>query len=106
MGKSGPMGAQPTLIPPRMSTSPMNLQPPTKIPSLQMPSNFQPQRLPYVDAHQHIQRIILLTIQIHHPHVRPGLKVQTGKELSRVHQRHPLPRHQWESQDLWEHNPL
>ena len=37
------MGAQPTLIPPRMSTGPMNLQPPTKILSSQMPSDFQPQ---------------------------------------------------------------
>ena len=35
------MGAQPAPIPPRMSTSPMNLQPPKKIPSLQMPSNVQ-----------------------------------------------------------------
>ena len=32
------MGAQPTLIPPRMSTGPMNLQSPKQIPSSQMPS--------------------------------------------------------------------
>ena len=44
------MGAQPTLIPPRMSTGPMNLQPPTKIPSSRMPSDIQSQRLPFVDA--------------------------------------------------------
>ena len=44
------MGAQPTPILPRMSTGPMNLQPPTKIPSSQMPSDIQPQRLPFVDA--------------------------------------------------------
>ena len=37
------MGAQPTLILPRMSTGPMKLQPPKKIPSSQMPSNVQPQ---------------------------------------------------------------
>ena len=35
------MGAQPALILPRMSTGPMNLQPPTKIPSSQMPSDVQ-----------------------------------------------------------------
>ena len=44
------MAAQPTPIPPRMSTGPMNLQPPPKIPSSQMPSDIQPQRLPFVDA--------------------------------------------------------
>ena len=35
------MGAQPALIPPRMSTGPMNLQPPKKIPSSRMPSDVQ-----------------------------------------------------------------
>ena len=44
------MAAKPTPIPPRMSTGPMNLQPPLQIPSSQMPSNIQPQRLPFVDA--------------------------------------------------------
>ena len=44
------MAAQPTPIPPRMSTGPMNLQPPPKIPSSQMPSDIQLQRLPFVDA--------------------------------------------------------
>ena len=44
------MAAQPTLILPRMSTGPMNLQPPPKILSSQMPSDIQPQRLPFVDA--------------------------------------------------------
>ena len=44
------MGAQQTPILPRMSTGPMNLQPPTKIPSSQMPSDVQLQRLPFVDA--------------------------------------------------------
>ena len=37
------VGTQPAPILPRMSTSPMNLQPPTKIPSSQMPSDIQPQ---------------------------------------------------------------
>ena len=37
------MGAQPTSILPRMSTGPMNLQPPKKMPSSQMSSNVQPQ---------------------------------------------------------------
>ena len=37
------MGTQPTPIPPRMSTGPTNLQPPTKTPSSQVPSNIQPQ---------------------------------------------------------------
>ena len=50
---------------------------------------------------QHLKKIILLTIQIHHPRVRPGLKVQTDKALSRVHQHHLPPRRQRESQDLF-----
>ena len=37
------MGAQPTRIPPRMSTGPMNLQPPTKTPPSQVPSDILPQ---------------------------------------------------------------
>ena len=37
------MAAQPTPIPPRMSTGPMNLQPPPNIPSSQIPSDIQPQ---------------------------------------------------------------
>ena len=37
------MGTQPTLILPRMSSGPMNLQPPTKIPPSQVPSDIQPQ---------------------------------------------------------------
>ena len=44
------MGTQSTLIPPRISTSPTNLQPPAKTPSSQVLSNIQPQRLPFVDA--------------------------------------------------------
>ena len=44
------MGTQLALIPPRMSTGPTNLQPPAKIPSAQVPSNMQLQRLPFVDA--------------------------------------------------------
>ena len=35
------MGTQPTLIVPRMSTGPMNLQPPTKTPPSQVPSDIQ-----------------------------------------------------------------
>ena len=44
------MGTQPTPIPPKMSTGPTNLQPPAKTPSSQVPSDIQPQRLPFVDA--------------------------------------------------------
>ena len=44
------MGKQPTLILPRMSTGPTNLQPPAKTLSSQVPSNVQPQQLPFVDA--------------------------------------------------------
>ena len=43
------MGTQPAPIPPRMSTGPMNLQPPTKIPPSQVQSDILPQRLPFVD---------------------------------------------------------
>ena len=35
------MGTQPARILPRMSTGPMNLQPPTKTPPSQMPSDIQ-----------------------------------------------------------------
>ena len=44
------MGAQPAPILPRMSTGPMNLQLPMKIPSSRIPSDVQPQRLPFVNA--------------------------------------------------------
>ena len=44
------MGTQPAQIPPRMSTGPTNLQPPTKTPPSQVPSDIQLQRLPFVDA--------------------------------------------------------
>ena len=44
------MGTQPARIPPRMSTGPTNLQPPTKTPPSQVPSDIQPQRLPFVDV--------------------------------------------------------
>ena len=44
------MGTQPTPILPRISTGPTNLQPPAKTLPSQVPSNIQPQRLPFVDA--------------------------------------------------------
>ena len=44
------MGTQPTPILPRISTGPTNLQPPAKTLLSQVPSNIQPQRLPFVDA--------------------------------------------------------
>ena len=44
------MGTQPASIPPRISTGPMNLQPPTKTPPSQVPSEIQLQRLPFVDV--------------------------------------------------------
>ena len=44
------MGTQPAQIPPRMNISPMHLQPPTKTPPSQVPSDIHPQRLPFVDA--------------------------------------------------------
>ena len=44
------MGTQPARIPHRMSTGPMNLQPPTKTPPSQVPSDIQLQRLPFVDV--------------------------------------------------------
>ena len=44
------MRAQPTLIPPRMSLSPMNGQSPKHVQSPQLPDSVQPQRLPFVDV--------------------------------------------------------
>ena len=44
------MGTQPAPIPPRISTGPTNLQPPAKMLPSQVPSNIQPQQLPFVDA--------------------------------------------------------
>ena len=44
------MGTQPALIPPRISTSPTNLQPSAKTLPSQVPSNIQLQRLPFVDS--------------------------------------------------------
>ena len=51
--------------------------------------------------HRHPLKTILLTIQIYHPCLTSGLKVQTGKALSRLHQHHLLPLCQQESQDLF-----
>ena len=42
--------AQPTLIPPRMSLSPINVQSPKQVQSPQLPDSVQPQRLPFVDV--------------------------------------------------------
>ena len=95
------MGTQPARISPRMSTSPTNLQPPTKTPPSQMPSDIQPQDCPLSMHCRHPIKTILLTIQIHHLHVTPGLKVQTGKVLSKLHQHHLLPLRQWQNQDLF-----
>ena len=50
MAENQHMGTQPAPIPPRMSTCPTNLQPPTKTPPSQVPSDIQPQQLPFVDA--------------------------------------------------------
>ena len=44
------MGTQPAPIPPRISTSPTNLQPPAKTLLSQVPSNIQLQQLPFIDA--------------------------------------------------------
>ena len=49
----------------------------------------------------HSLKIILPTIQIHHLCVTPGLKVQTGKALSKLHWHRLLPLQQWKSQDLF-----
>ena len=53
------MGTQPALIPPRISTGPTNLRPPAKTLLSQVPSNIQPQRLPFVDAPLHLFKILL-----------------------------------------------
>ena len=44
------MRAQPALIPPRMSLSPMNGQSPKHVQSPQLPDSVEPQRLPFIDA--------------------------------------------------------
>ena len=44
------MGIQPTPIPPRSSTGPTILQPPTNTSPPQVPSNIQPQPLPFINA--------------------------------------------------------
>ena len=44
------MGTQHALIPPRMSTGPMNLQSPKQVPSSRLPDSVQPQRLPFIDV--------------------------------------------------------
>ena len=43
----------------------------------------------------------MLTIPVHLPRTRPGLKVQTSEVLSRAPQNHLRPQHQWENQDLF-----
>ena len=49
----------------------------------------------------HPLKIILSTIQIHHHRMTQGLRVQTGKVLSKLCQHPLLPLHQWKSQDLF-----
>ena len=44
------MRAQPALVPPRMSLSPMNGQSPKHVQSPQLPDSVQPQRQPFVDV--------------------------------------------------------
>ena len=44
------MGTQPAPIRPKMSMGPTNLQLPAKTPSSHVPSNIQPQQLPFVDV--------------------------------------------------------
>ena len=44
------MGTQPAPIPPRSSTGPTNLQPPANMFPPQVPSNIQPQPLPFINA--------------------------------------------------------
>ena len=83
------MAAQPTLILPRMSTGPMNLQPPPKIPSSQMLSDIQPQRLPFVDAPPASTKNHSAD-NTNSPSTRET-KLQTGKALSGVHLYHPPP---------------
>ena len=95
------MGTQPTQIPPRMSTGPTNLQPPIKTPPSQIPSDISCNDCPLLMHCRHPLKTILLTIQIRHLCVTSGLKVQTGKALSRLHQHHLPPLCQWESQDLF-----
>ena len=48
-----------------------------------------------------MRKIILLTIPIHLPRMKPGLKVQTSNVLSRAPQNHLRPQHQGKSQDLF-----
>ena len=95
------MGTQPTRIPPRMSTGPMNLQPPTKTPPSQMPSDIQPQRLPFVNAP-------LAPTQDYSadntdsPSTRDFRSKSANRQaLSRLYQHHLPPQHQRESQDLF-----
>ena len=94
------MGTQPARILPRMSTGPTNLQPPTRTPPSQDQVTFSHSNFPLLMRHRHPLKTILLTIQVCHLRVTPGLKVQTGKALSRLHQHHLPPLHQWKSQDL------
>ena len=66
-----------------------------------MPDRVQPQRLPFVDAPPAPPKNYPADNTNSPPHTRPGLKVQTSKVLSRAHQNHLRPQHQWESQDLF-----
>ena len=95
------MGTQLARIPPRMSTGPTNLQPPKRHPHHRCQVTFSHNDCPLLMYLWHPLKTILLTIQIHHLCMTPGLKVQTGKALSRLHQHHLLPLHQWKSQDLF-----
>ena len=95
------MGTQHTPISPRMSTGPMNLQSPKQVRHHEYQTAFNGNDCPSSTHCRHLQKIILLTVQIHLPCTRPGLKVQISKALSRVHQDHLRPQRQREGQDLF-----
>ena len=95
------MGTQPAPIPPRMSTGPTNLQPPAKTLSSQVPSNIQPQQLPFVDALP-VPTQDYSVNNTASPSLHDTRSKSTNRQvLSKLHQHPPPPLHQWKSQDLF-----
>ena len=95
------MRAQPTPIPTRMSMGPMNVQSPKQVPHHEYWTAFNHNDCPSSTRHRHLRKIIMLTIPVHLPRMRPRLKVQTSEALSRAPQNRLRPQHQQENQDLF-----
>ena len=97
----GPFRTQPAPIPARISTGPTNLQPPAKMLPSQVPSNIQPQQLPFVDAPPTPTLDSFVKNTALPSSCDKRSKVKMGRVSNKLHQHHLPPLHQQKSQGLF-----